>query len=237
MPAIDILMNIKQAIQCGVIAFKQARRLYQSQVVRPPKGVTLGDEEVSIALFAVDSEGEVSGDEANEFNLGIVGVNQNLRMIKLSKFVDEKTSEELAFEPLKHLVGVSSSRPILEELSCPPPATISELNIEQRSVAHPLCVKSAMEVAGPPGSGKTKTITELVRGQLECTTKNIVVMSERNGAIDAIAEKFAELCIGTSPGRQPRITDLNLWNMIMTFGAASTVGPSTELFTLEAKLR
>ena len=234
-PTIDILVNIKQAVQCGVIAFKHAPRLFQSQAVRPPKGVTLGDEDVSIVLFAVNSEGEMTRKAADVFNLEIIDVNQNLRMIKLSKFVNEKSTDDLAFEPLMHLFGVNSPRPILQELSCPPPCTISQLNAEQRSVAHPLCIKSAMEVAGPPGSGKTKTITELVRGLLECKTKNIVVMSERNGAIDAIAEKFATVCIDTSGGRGPRIIDLNLWNM--TFGAAATVGPSTELFTLEAKLR
>jgi len=236
-PAIDILMNIKQAIQCGVIAFKQARGLYQSQTTRPPKGVKLGEEEVSITLLSVDDKGKVYGERVNELKLEIVGVNQNLRMIKLLKYVDGKTSDDIAFDPLKHLVGMASPIPVLDELSSPPPTTITQLNVEQRSVAHPLCIKSAMEVAGPPGTGKTKTITELVRGLLQCTTKNIVVMSERNGAIDAIAEKFATACLDTSGSGQPRIIDLNMWSKIMTFGALSTVGPSTELFTLEAKLK
>lgn len=235
-PTVDILMNIKHDVQCGVIAFKRARRLYQSKVVRPLKGVDVGDDEVSIALYAVDINGESSENEANENNLEIVGLNQNLRMLKLMKYVDESETDKLIFDPLQHLVGVRTPKAVLEELSNPPPLTIHQLNAEQRSVAHPLCLKTAMEVAGPPGSGKTKTITELVRGLLECTTRNVIVMSERNGAIDAIAEKFADACLDVG-GRETRITDLDMWDKIMTFGSLGTIGPSTELFTLEAKLR
>lgn len=235
-PSVDILANLKQAVQCGVIAFSRARKLYQSQVVRAPKGADLSEDDVSIAFYEVNPDGEVSDHESVVTNLEIVGLNQNLRMIKLLKYVDESDAETLSFDPLKHLVGVCSRKPVLEELKNPPPRTLDQLNPEQRSVAHPLCTKTAMEVAGPPGSGKTKTITELVRGLLECTSKNIVVMSERNGAIDAIAEKFADECLDID-GNDIYITDLDLWNKIMTFGASTTVGPSTELFTLEAKLR
>jgi Cdc6-like AAA superfamily ATPase len=94
-----------------------------------------------------------------------------------------------------------------------------------------------MEVAGPPGTGKTKTIIEVVRGLLECTNKDTIVLSERNGAIDAIAEKFADVCLRTSGFTVKGVKDVPLWMNVMAYGAVKAMGPSAKLFTLDEKMR
>jgi hypothetical protein len=95
-----------------------------------------------------------------------------------------------------------------------------------------------MEVAGPPGTGKTKTITELVRSILECTDHHVIVLSERNGAIDAIADKFADDCVDRNPRNEPKsVKNVRLWNCLMAFGSVGSMGSSTKLFTVDGKLR
>jgi hypothetical protein len=84
--------------------------------------------------------------------------------------------------------------------------------------------------------GKTRTISELVRALLRCTTKDIVVLSERNGAIDAIAEKLASLCIKQTNGAT-EVTDLSMWKNILTFGSAQAIGEHTRLFLYQEKLK
>ena len=81
--------------------------------------------------------------------------------------------------------------------------------------------------------GKTKTITELVRSILQCTEMDVVVLSERNGAIDAIAEKMAHDCIDL---KRMNVKDVSLWNCVLAFGS-SGMGSFSRLFKLEDKLR
>ena len=70
---------------------------------------------------------------------------------------------------------------------------------------------------------------------MECTDYDIVVLSERNGAINAIAEKFKEdsLVIGK---KRVEIKDALLWLSLETYGSGEAMGESTQLFTLERKL-
>jgi Ni2+-binding GTPase involved in maturation of urease and hydrogenase len=119
----------------------------------------------------------------------------------------------------------------------PAPLTFKQLNEQQKQVAHPLALMTATEVAGPPGTGKTKTITELVRCILECTSANALVLSERNGAIDAIAEKFVERCLKIKSDGIHDIKDIAMWENLVVYGSSSGLGPSSKLFTLEEKVR
>ena len=112
----------------------------------------------------------------------------------------------------------------------------SGLNEEQQKIAHPLRLKTAMEVAGPPGTGKTKTIVELVRALLRCASHDILLMSERNGAINAVAEKLKSESLKLN-GEKMEVTDLELWTSVMAYGAGETMGESTTLFTLNEKLK
>ena len=79
-------------------------------------------------------------------------------------------------------------------------------------------------------------IGTLVKELLACSETNIVVLSERNGAIDAIAEKFSKLCLDTK-GKVQEVSDLHMWKNILTFGTKEGVGKHTSLFLLDNKIR
>lgn len=140
------------------------------------------------------------------------------------------------FAPLRHLIGAGVPTAVLTEIEMGIPNSLIELNEEQRRVAHPLHLKTAMEVAGPPGTGKTKTIVELVRSLLQCTSYDIILLSERNGAINAVAEKFKIASLSVK-GEEITITDLPIWSSVMTYGAGETMGDCTKLFTMDQKRR
>ena len=78
------------------------------------------------------------------------------------------------------------------------------------------------------------TIVELVRGLLETTNLDVVVLSERNGAINAIAEKFKEVCLDD---KGKSVKDMLVWLSLITYGSGEAMGSATKLFTLEGKLR
>jgi hypothetical protein len=199
--------------------------------------------EISIRLLSLST----SGDEINEERQGgnelrnelrIIGLNPNLRIMLLQRHINETTEDELVPTPLKHLLGYGKPLPLFSEVLTPVPDSFESLNEKQKSVAHPLCLRTAMEVAGPPGTGKTKTIIEVVRGLLECTDKDIIVLSERNGAIDAIAEKFAGACLKRGGSSVVNgVKKVPLWMNVMAYGALEAMGPSAKLFTLDEKMR
>jgi hypothetical protein len=84
--------------------------------------------------------------------------------------------------------------------------------------------------------GKTKTITELVRGIIQCTDHEVIVLSERNGAIEAIADKIAGDCLDFSRSKKdPRLVDVSLWMSVLAFGSVGGMGESTKRFTEKQK--
>jgi len=58
---------------------------------------------------------------------------------------------------LKHFIGVGTPYPVFVELKSTVPETLATLNEDQRKAGHPLNLKSAGEVAGPPGTGNYHT--------------------------------------------------------------------------------
>lgn len=75
-----------------------------------------------------------------------------------------------------------------------------------------------------------------MRSILECTEYDVIILSERNGAIDAIAEKVGGDCLAFNIARENQsVTNLDIWSKFIAFGSSS-VGPSTALFMLEKKL-
>ena len=239
-PKVESLSNITQALRCAVVAFEGRILLYQSSrgnVKTIPKDHRFDEREICIQLRSIDRDGRVSGDAYDlQGELTIAGLNQNTRMILLEDHVAAASDSELMFEPLQHLVGSSEPIPVVTEMNMEVPHTQVELNEEQQQVAHPLRLKTAMEVAGPPGTGKTKTIVELVRALLHCTNYDILLLSERNGAINAVAEKFQQDSLDLS-GCSPSIKDLYVWSSLMTYGVGDSMGESTKLFTKDAKIQ
>jgi hypothetical protein len=233
---IDIIMNVMESITCAVIAFENESALYQS--TSTPERVRLGKNEVCMTLKRIGDDGGIIDYDVElpPLDSTVIGYNPNLRMITLKKHVMSMPDSELLIKPLKHLVGDGMSMPILTEISNSLPSTYNDLNEEQKKIAHPLRLKTAMEVGGPPGTGKTKTIVELIRSLLECTNLDIIVLSERNGAIDAIAEKIFLSCLNRN-GEDIVIKDPLLWLSVLTYGCEQAIGDNTKLFTLEEKLR
>jgi hypothetical protein len=61
-------------------------------------------------------------------------------------------------------------------------------------------------------------------------------LSERNGAIDAIAEKMANDCFDkNATGKIKVIKDLNLWKDVLAFGSTA-MGSFAAMFKFEEKL-
>ena len=245
-PKIESLLNITQALRCAVVAFEGKPLLYQTSrgnMSTLPKGYKFSDKEICIQFRSISRDGSVTRDElphgyGQRDKLVIAGLNQNNRMVLLEKHVAESSDSELMFESLQHLVGAGKPVSVVTEMNTQVPDTQVELNEEQQKVAHPLRLKTAMEVAGPPGSGKTKTIVELVRALLHCTSYDIVLLSERNGAINAVAEKFQKdslVMTGSSP--TIKVKDLHVWLSLMAYGVGDSMGESTKLFTKDYKIQ
>jgi len=193
---IELLLNVSQALRCAVIAFEGHVVLYQSsQGADIPTRRHVTKDEVCIRLKAIDRYGNVREDEefGNHYAcLNILGLNQNMRMLLLEKHIQVTPELELMFEPLQHLIGLRVPRAVITEMEMDLPDSQLDLNEEQKKVAHPLSLKTAMKIAGLPGTGKTKTIVELVGALLQCTSYDILVLRERNGAINAVAEKLKD---------------------------------------------
>jgi hypothetical protein len=241
-PKVDALINVRGSLQCGVIAFRGERQLYQTRTDVSSKG-KLDSNEVSVVFHAVANKGSLVGEKltlpaicCNERD--VLGLNQNRRIMMLNRHIQETDLSELLFDPLRHYIGSETPQRVFSDITVPVQDTFKELNREQQRVAHPLALTTAMEVAGPPGTGKTKTITEVVRSILECTDHHVIVLSERNGAIDAIADKFADDCVDRNPRNEPKsVKNVRLWNCLMAFGSVGSMGSSTKLFTVDGKLR
>ena len=270
-PKIDVLMNIRRSLQCGIIAFEGARSLCQTKkVMSEEKQSDVSQNYISIVFTAVNGTGgivddnEATLDEIGHSDCKILGINQNLRLVLLERHVKEKDEDILLFGSLRNFVGFGTPSRVFSEIPVPAPTTFENLNEEQKRVAHPLTLTSAMEAAGPPGTGiektvkllclcrnfvsdlllfldcigKTKTITELVRGIIQCTDYEVIVLSERNGAIEAIAEKIAGDCLAFNGLKEgPTVTDVSLWMNVLAFGSAGGMGESTKHFTMEQKKR
>ena len=80
-------------------------------------------------------------------------------MTILARHVDASEKDDLMFPALCHYIGYGKPVRLFPDIELPPPASIQELNEGQRSVAHPLCMRTAREVAGPPGTGTNEEIT------------------------------------------------------------------------------
>ena len=239
---VDVLENLGYSLQRAVVAIEGEKKLYQTRAKR----VNGENHHLNITFSSVSTDGALNedivsfNDDNIPFNTRIIGLNANHRFMTLQRHVEEvKDKNVLIPRPLEQLIGARPIEPIATDLERPVPDTLNSLNKLQENIAHPLKMKTAMEVAGPPGTGKTKTILELVRSILQCTSYNIILLSERNGAIDAIAEKFVDACLlinDVNKLEKIQVLDYSTWSSLVAYGSNS-IGPSTKLFTLCVKIR
>jgi hypothetical protein len=227
--------NVQQGMRCAVVAFEGERNLYQAECVKP-----LGPELMVFRFSRIDREGGIQLAQLLPQRRRILAFNPNQRITMLQDHIQKNVTSTNVPLPLKHLIGVGRASPVLTNLiETVEESVLASLNAEQLKAAHPLKLKTAGEVAGPPGTGKTQTISALVRSLLNASEKNIVVLSERNGAIDAIADKFLSSCFDKDKrnGKLLKLVDVNMWMNILTFGAPEGIGTNTKEFLVPQKMK
>jgi hypothetical protein len=225
--------NVQQGLRCAVVAFEGERKLYQVECLK-----TLGPELMVLRFSSVDKEGGIQLAPLLRQRRRILAFNPNQRITMLQDHVQKNVTSTNLPLPLKHLIGVGQAMPVLTNLvETVEESVLASLNTEQLKAAHPLNLKTAGEVAGPPGTGKTQTISAIVRSLLNASEKNIVVLSERNGAIDAIADKFLSSCFDKKNGKLSKLVDMNMWMNILTFGAPEAIGTNTKEFLVPQKMQ
>jgi hypothetical protein len=161
---IDSLINLAFSIRCGVIAFEGSSQLFQTADA-PCKQLKPSSSIVFVKFQKVTADGDI--DDSETYTLSQIGyhdkrilaVNQNKHILDLQRHVHETDPSELLFPALKDYIGAGPPAWLTPKITCPPHSSFHELNDEQQRVAHPLSLRTAKEVAGPPGTGKTKTIT------------------------------------------------------------------------------
>jgi hypothetical protein len=190
--------NVEQGLRCAVVAFEGERNLYQTEYIK-----SLGPEFMVFKFSSVDKGGGLQLAHLLRQRRRILAFNPNQRITMLQDHIRKNVTSTNLPSPLQHLVGVGHATPVLTNLvETVEESVLASLNAEQMEGAHPLNLKTAGEVAGPPGTGKTQTISAIVRSLLNASEKNIVVLSERNGAIDAIADKFLSSCFDRRNGTE-----------------------------------
>ncbi|MGA1465974.1 MAG: hypothetical protein ACO363_09600, partial [Balneolaceae bacterium] len=152
----DSLQNLRQSLRCGVVAFEGSNRLYQTQVVSPGKGKKLNEHEISVQFRPITPDGDLTEEARSLVSIGcngrkVVGINQNCRYVLMERHFESTEVTEMVFPPLRQYIGEIPTRRFFPDIDRPPPRTFEELNEQQRKVAHPVSMKTAMEVAGPPG--------------------------------------------------------------------------------------
>jgi hypothetical protein len=227
--------NIQHGIRCAVLAFEGERNLYQTECIK-----TYGPELMVLRFSRINiKDGSIQAVLPEDFEphpRRILAFNPNQRIKSLQAHVLTNVTGRNLPLPLKHLIGAGRATPVLTNLV----ATVEEsvldrLNAEQLEAVHPLNLKSAGEVAGPPGTGKTHTISAMVRSLLSSSDKNIIVLSERNGAIDAIADKFLSSCFDMQNGKLSKLVDMDMWMNILTYGSPEAIGTNTKEFLVPQK--
>lgn len=165
---VDALVNVKQSLKCCVLALAGEGKLYQTKSVPGGPDTQMSEDNISIVFQPVSSQGDtvqvdqklssIKGLHESDLNVEVFGLNQNLRLTLLSQYVDGIKTSTLLEKPIKDFVEGTPQRLFNpNQVNVPPPETFEELNEEQRTVAHPLAIRTAMEVAGPPGTGKCLT--------------------------------------------------------------------------------
>ena len=69
---------------------------------------------------------------------------------------------------------------------------VGDLNSSQEGVIEAICRKDAVVVEGPPGTGKSQTITSLVTNYV-LNDKNVLIVSEKKAALDVVYSRLGIL--------------------------------------------
>jgi hypothetical protein len=162
----------------------------------------------------------------------VIGITGNARHIRMRNYLARMTPATMP-EPVKALLGTVPNRALLTELTAPQTPQSEKLNEYQASVVDLTNLRAAQVIVGPPGTGKSYTIIALIMQMVaELPSNNVIVLtSEKNGAIEAVAEHLRRVCM-----EGDRVTDLNMFEKVVAFGHATTIKTSTKALTMEEKI-
>ena len=114
-------------------------------------------------------------------------------------------------EPIKAYIGDVDVKYLLHDVSVKPPT--AQLNQYQVQLADLNNLQSCMQFMGPPGTGKSHTISIFMEQLMLYTDYDVVLLSEKNTAVTAVMENLMQ-CI--QPSNKSKFNS-KLWSSIITF--------------------
>jgi hypothetical protein len=207
----------------------------------------LADDDVSVQFQRLGKDGNLVADvvtlnsiivhAAPNDEVEILGINQNLRLVLLERHIRESHADVLLFDPLRHFVGCGPPRRVFADIKKLAPATFHELNEQQQSVAHPLSLMTAMDVAGPRGVERQRPLPSSFAQSWNAQITMLLSSLRGMEPLMLLPINSPASCLTRRSDKVVGITDIPLWMSLMSFGAGSAMGSSTMLFTLDEKIK
>ncbi|MFV0408066.1 MAG: AAA domain-containing protein, partial [Propioniciclava sp.] len=98
--------------------------------------------------------------------------------------------------PESALAHYLSAAPIIADPDTPPPLFPFDSNVSQRQALLQALTYPVSVIDGPPGTGKTQTILNLLATLVATPGTTVGVVSANNAAVDNVRDKFTELGFG-----------------------------------------
>ena len=141
-----------------------------------------------------------------------------LNILKQNNPLPDPIKAYLGDIPVQHLVMDKQPRPNLERL-----------NQYQQQMGNVNNLQSCMQFIGPPGTGKSHTISVFMEQLILHTNYDVVLLSEKNTAMTAVVEHLKKNIHATS-------FNTSLWSAITAFCSPQASGVVKEFYDLDQKL-
>jgi len=198
---------------------------------------------ISNAYFQIKNDKHVfTSKHRGNGNIEIIGSkniknNENIVLTRFSSFTKENqvlnwlnniSANEITSKPLRIILGLDKNQELIDPIELDKSVLenelVTNLNEEQRKTFSNEYFKTLEIVEGPPGTGKTSTITILldyIEKHISSKQKNhyILLVSEKNRGVDAVAERLQPI----------------QYNKVLAFGS-DNIGDFTKNYVLENKL-
>ena len=198
---------------------------------------------ISNAYFQIKNDKSVyKSKHRGNGNIEIIGSkniknNENRVLTRFSSFTKEHqvlnwlnniSAQEITSKPLRIILGLDTNQELIDPIALDESVLenelVTQLNEEQQKTFSKDYFKTLEIVEGPPGTGKTSTITILldyIEKHISNKRKNhyILLVSEKNRGVDAVAERLQPL----------------QYDKVLAFGS-DNIGDFTKNYLLENKL-
>ncbi len=135
----------------------------------------------------------------------------------ITRFREAKGGSDLAW--LRDVIAGDRAPEFAAAPAAPPPPLDAGLNAPQiAAVARALAAREVALVHGPPGTGKTRTLVEIVR-QLVARGERVLATAASNAAVDNLAARLIDAGVP-----------------LLRLGHPARVDPAIEAWTLDARL-